>query len=262
MLLPFFPLNPHLLGTASSCSPALTMPWPVLSLRCTVGVLFEELPRIAATEECAHRACLRMADVTVIHSVTTRATGFTATVMGRGLKLAVVSWRVDAALSSLPSLDMLAQTWYQGRVCDKRGMGAANVSLRYEVVGTSATIFVNYKRHASSRKWLPGEMIVTGSISMYVFNVSWTRRVVLVGSKKRLQHVSNVGGSFPMHGLRYAEVRQSGSRSSSKGQGVWTCTPNTCQTSAGHKVHFACFCRKHLWCFRISFILVQFKSPP
>jgi hypothetical protein len=49
-----------------------------------------------------------MADVTVIHSVTTRATGFTATVIGRAVKLAAVPvpWSVDAALSSLPVLDM------------------------------------------------------------------------------------------------------------------------------------------------------------
>jgi hypothetical protein len=129
MLLPFFPRSPHLLGTASSCSPALTMPCPVRSRRCTVGVLFDELPRIAATEECAHRACLRMADVTVIHSVTTRATGFTATVIGRGLKLATVSWSVDAAWSSLPVLDMAAERWNQGCVCDKSVSGGANVSL-------------------------------------------------------------------------------------------------------------------------------------
>ena len=38
---------------------------------------------MAATEECAHRACLRMADVTVIHSVITRAIGSMATVIGR-----------------------------------------------------------------------------------------------------------------------------------------------------------------------------------
>ena len=57
MLLPFFPRRPHLLGTASSCSPALMMPCPVRSRRWTAGVLFEELPSIAATEECAQRAC-------------------------------------------------------------------------------------------------------------------------------------------------------------------------------------------------------------
>jgi hypothetical protein len=84
------------------------MPCPVRSRRCTAGALFDEDPRIAATEECAHRACLRMADVTVIHSVTTRATGLTATVMGRGSRLAIVSCSVEAALSSLSVLDMVA----------------------------------------------------------------------------------------------------------------------------------------------------------
>ena len=36
-------------------------------------------PNMADTDECAQRACLRMADVTVMHSVTTRATGSMAT---------------------------------------------------------------------------------------------------------------------------------------------------------------------------------------
>lgn len=36
-------------------------------------------PRIEDTDECAQRACLRMAEVTVIHSVVIRATGSTAT---------------------------------------------------------------------------------------------------------------------------------------------------------------------------------------
>lgn len=62
---------------------------------------------MAATEECAQRACFRIADVTVMHSVTTSATGLTATVMGRGVKLAMVSWSVGATLSSLPVLDMM-----------------------------------------------------------------------------------------------------------------------------------------------------------
>jgi hypothetical protein len=69
---------------------------------------------MAATEECAHRACLRMADVTVIHSVTTRATGLTATVIGRGARLAVVSCNVEAASSSCPSLDMVAESGIKG----------------------------------------------------------------------------------------------------------------------------------------------------
>ena len=37
---------------------------------------------MAETDECAHLACLRMAEVTVMHSVMTRATGSIATVIG------------------------------------------------------------------------------------------------------------------------------------------------------------------------------------
>lgn len=40
-----------------------------------------EDPRIDDMLECAHRACLRIADVTVMHSVTTSDTGSMATVM-------------------------------------------------------------------------------------------------------------------------------------------------------------------------------------
>lgn len=108
----------------------------------------DELPRIAATEECAHRACLRMADVTVIHSVTTRATGFTATVMGRGVKMAVVSCRVEAAMSSLPSVDMVTAMWSRRYVCDKEVWGAGERVVL--VVGTGATISVSRDRHTCS----------------------------------------------------------------------------------------------------------------
>lgn len=76
---------------------------------------------MAETDECAQRACLRMADVTVIHSVTTRATGLTATVMGRASRLAIVSARVDATFSSLPVLDMAPVCCYFRRVCDRGG---------------------------------------------------------------------------------------------------------------------------------------------
>lgn len=41
-------------------------------------------PRIALTLEWAHRACFRMAPVTVMHSCTTRATGSRATATGGG----------------------------------------------------------------------------------------------------------------------------------------------------------------------------------
>ena len=121
MLLPFFPLRPHLLGTASSCSPPLIMPCPVRSRRWTAGVLLEDPPNIAATEECAQRACFRMADVTVMHSVTTSATGFTATVMGRGARL--VGARV-AASTSLSILDIATVNLYSQGWRNKDVVGA------------------------------------------------------------------------------------------------------------------------------------------
>jgi hypothetical protein len=42
--------------------------------------ILEELapPKIAATDECAHLACFRIDEVTVMHSVITRDTGSTA----------------------------------------------------------------------------------------------------------------------------------------------------------------------------------------
>ena len=43
-------------------------------------------PKIDATDECAHRACFRMAEVTVMHSVVMRATGSIVTEIGRGLR--------------------------------------------------------------------------------------------------------------------------------------------------------------------------------
>lgn len=151
MLLPFLPLKPHLLGTASSCSPALTMPCPVRSRRCTAGVLLEELPRIAATDECAQRACFRIADVTVIHSVTTRATGWTATVMGRGVRLAMVSCRVDATLSSPSLLDMATAWVYYLGLCDGVLVGAAEVqSMRWGYAQLCVGFSTPRTGHASS----------------------------------------------------------------------------------------------------------------
>jgi hypothetical protein len=55
-----------------------------------LGFIGLELPpKIADTEECAHLACFRMADVTVIHSVVIKATGSTATETGVVLELIV-----------------------------------------------------------------------------------------------------------------------------------------------------------------------------
>lgn len=64
------------------------------------SLLLDAPPKIADTDECAQRACLRIADVTVIHSVTTSATGSTATDM--------VSGPVDQGLlSAVPSMTSL-----------------------------------------------------------------------------------------------------------------------------------------------------------
>lgn len=85
MLAPFFPLSPHL--PVRNPSPS----WDMLSDDSTlawfaflsVGVWRVAPPSIAATEECAQRACLRIADVTVMHSVMTKAIGSIATAIGR-----------------------------------------------------------------------------------------------------------------------------------------------------------------------------------
>ena len=95
MLFPFLPRKPHRLARPTSSSPsaiddlALCL---LILLISSPGVAGLELclpgldglppPSIAETEECAQRACLRMADVTVIHSVVIRATGSTATEIG------------------------------------------------------------------------------------------------------------------------------------------------------------------------------------
>jgi len=52
-------------------------------------------PKIADMEDCAQRGCFRMADVTVTHSVTTNATGSTATVIA----LEARSWWKEGAVS-------------------------------------------------------------------------------------------------------------------------------------------------------------------
>ena len=92
MLFPFLPLNPHRLAKAKSPSAVCNLSeepflFPETLLR-ELGTgeavmsrslpLVEPLPpRMAATEECAQRACFRMAEVTVMHSVVTRDTGST-----------------------------------------------------------------------------------------------------------------------------------------------------------------------------------------
>lgn len=95
ILFPFFPLSPHRFANPPSSSPS-SNPEPILrpfpftaakSSRGVLGLVFGALgalppPRIAETELCAHRACFRIADVTVMHSVVMRATGSTATETG------------------------------------------------------------------------------------------------------------------------------------------------------------------------------------
>ena len=91
ILFPFLPRRPHRLvrlsspfasdppdipfgGLFSSARELLSFGAVDVPFRYEDGVP----PRIAATEECAHLACLRMAEVTVMHSVVIKATGSTA----------------------------------------------------------------------------------------------------------------------------------------------------------------------------------------
>ena len=91
MLLPLLLLRPHVPTKELSSSPVVDDPLGtcrvpcVLDRRCPLASAEAALPwpaeaegtppKIADTDECAHRACFRIADVTVIHSVVTRATG-------------------------------------------------------------------------------------------------------------------------------------------------------------------------------------------
>jgi hypothetical protein len=109
-LLPFFPLNPHLpapppaASSSASAAPATAAAAAATAAVATVGLRrccspppepepdepsagaaaahLDPPPRMAATLECAQRACLRIADVTVMHSVATRPTASTAMVTG------------------------------------------------------------------------------------------------------------------------------------------------------------------------------------
>lgn len=95
MLFPFFPLRPQRLARLSSSptAPVGILPACTNLVRAVVEVLSFCLgsrlisfpvaiegppPRMAETDECAHRACFLIAEVTVIHSVVIRATGSTA----------------------------------------------------------------------------------------------------------------------------------------------------------------------------------------
>lgn len=91
ILFPFFPLKPHLFAKPTSSFPSeAAEPFCALrgpiSSRGVEGLEFwnpelnglELPPNIEETDECAQRACFRIAEVTVIHSVVIRATGSTA----------------------------------------------------------------------------------------------------------------------------------------------------------------------------------------
>lgn len=89
MLFPFFPRSPHLPASAKSSSFAfeglVLALGPKEPFRGLGGVETSNSPlddaappRIAATEECAHLACFRIDEVTVIHSEVTKAIGSTA----------------------------------------------------------------------------------------------------------------------------------------------------------------------------------------
>ena len=62
---------------------------------------------MADTEECAHLACFRMADVTVIHSVVIKATGSTAT--DTGVVLGLIMSPLSCAASKLSLLSLLIE---------------------------------------------------------------------------------------------------------------------------------------------------------
>jgi hypothetical protein len=96
-LLPFLLLEPHLQpALSSSCGTGVDF----RLLRSSGGGLLGPPLRIAETEECAHLACLRMADVTVMHSVMTSATGSTAMVIGVCLvSIGMAAWGAKSILS-------------------------------------------------------------------------------------------------------------------------------------------------------------------
>lgn len=95
MLFPFFPLRPQRLARLSSSptAPVGILPacpnWVCAVVKLLSICLGSRLlslpvaiegppPRMAETDECAHRACFLIAEVTVIHSVVIKATGSTA----------------------------------------------------------------------------------------------------------------------------------------------------------------------------------------
>lgn len=103
MLFPFFPRNPHRPASPTSPFSSSSTPLapPLLPCKLAAGLpdagvdipLFglpmspdpPPPPRIAETDDCAHRAFFRIAEVTVMHSVVTSAIGSIATeIFARG----------------------------------------------------------------------------------------------------------------------------------------------------------------------------------
>lgn len=77
MLFPFLPRSPHLPSRASSAGLSFmlaALPSP-FSIRCMASGFAAPPPRMADTEDWAQRACLRMAEVIVMHSCVMRAIG-------------------------------------------------------------------------------------------------------------------------------------------------------------------------------------------
>lgn len=147
MLLPFFPRNPHRFAIPKSWAPSVPMlvvdpllPGRRRGLGGPSWIGFGLPPRIEETDEPAHRACLRIAEVTVMHSDMTKGTGSTATATGR-LRYSVlragplwfivvvgdVLWRwvrpelLDSGASSGSMVEVFCSFWliiaYEGDSC-------------------------------------------------------------------------------------------------------------------------------------------------
>ena len=89
MLFPLLPRSPHLFANDTSSTgverPKVFVPEASSLFACGIGPkVAVPPPKIDATDEWAQRACLRIAEVTVMHSVVMRATGSIATDMGNG----------------------------------------------------------------------------------------------------------------------------------------------------------------------------------
>jgi hypothetical protein len=80
---------------------------------------------MAETEEWAQRVCFRIAEVTVMHSVTTRATGFTATEIGGGRSKDMVECSKADVEPSCPAVLAMLGVWLLGEGACQKGSRAA-----------------------------------------------------------------------------------------------------------------------------------------